>query len=405
MQFSLSEKQISLQNRCRELAHRFAVNAAQHDREASAPIENYRALRDAGLFGLLVPEKFGGMGVGLLGHTLAMEELAQGCAATAMSFNMHCVAAYTLTAAGAFSEQVSQRAANYICRDGKLLSNLISEAGTTNLLYSTRASSTQAKRVDGGYVLNGRKAFASMISSADSALICVHPEHVENPESVIMVVVPTDADGLTIEPVWDTLGMRGTCSDNVILENCFVPNEWAFDELVVPSIGDFLSTHESLINLPYTAVYLGLGLAALEAIKEVVSNRQPKGYTQPLSYHPDIRHRIGIMSANIESARWMLRYAAWLADDEGQTEAAQLALFRAKYVVGEAVAAATRSALEMSGAHGLFKGSVLERLFRDGATATMMQPSSDVCLGQISLVELGLDRDEIQAPLRRDRGG
>ena len=402
MQFSLSAEQISLQERCRELARDFAKHASKHDRDASAPVENYQAMRDAGLFGLLVPKDLGGMGAGLLGHTLAMEELAQGCAATAMSFNMHCVAAYTLTAAGAFSDGVSKRVADYVVKDRKLMSNLISEAGTTNLLYSTRASSTQATRVDGGYLLNGRKAFASMISSADSALICVHPDHVDNPESVIMVIVPTDADGLTIEPVWDTLGMRGTCSDNVLLEDCFVPNEWAFDELVVPSIGDFLSTHESLINLPYTAVYIGLGLAALEAIKKVVSERRPKGYAQPLSYHPDIRHRIGVMSANLESAKWMLRYAAWLADHEGQTEAAQLALFRAKYVVGEAVTGATRSALEMSGAHGLFKGSEIERLFRDGATATMMQPSSDVCLGQISLAELGLDREQVQSPLLRE---
>lgn len=402
MQFSLSAEQTALQERCRILAQDFAQRASEHDRDASAPIENYQAIREAGMLGLLVPEEYGGLGVGLLGHTLAMEELAQGCAATAMSFNMHCVASYTLTAAGAFSEDVTRRVAESIVTDRKLMANLISEAGTTNLLYSTRASSTQATRVDGGYVLNGRKAFASMMSSADSALICVHPDHVENPESVIMVVVPTDTSGLAIEPVWDTLGMRGTCSDNVLLENCFVPNEWAFDELVVPSIGDFLSTHESLINLPYTGVYLGLGLAALEAIKEIVTQRQPKGYTQSLAYHPDIRHRIGIMSANLESARWMLRYAAWLADDEGQSEATQLALFRAKYVVGEAVAPATRSALEMSGAHGLFKGSVVERLFRDGATATMMQPSSDVCLGQISLAELELDREQVQSPLLRD---
>lgn len=404
MQFSLSPEQISLQERCRELAHGFAQNAAEHDRDASPPVENYQAIRDAGLFGLLVPQDLGGMGAGLLGHTLAMEELAQGCAATAMSFNMHCVAAYTLTGTGAFSDEVATRVANHMINEQQLMSNLISEAGTTNLLYSTRASSTEAKRVDGGYVLNGRKAFASMIGSADSALICVHPQHVDNPESVIMVVVPTDSPGLKIEQVWDTLGMRGTCSDNVVLKDCFVPAEWAFDELVVPSIGDFLATHESLINLPYTAVYLGLGLGAVEAIKKVVKERRPKGYEQPLSYHPDIRHRIGIMSANMESARWLLRYAAWLADDEGQTEAVQMALFRAKYIVGEAVTAATRSALEMSGAHGLFKGSVIERLFRDGATATMMQPSSDVCLGQISLGELDLDREQVLSPLRRSQG-
>ena len=336
MDFSLSRAEIELQDRCRALALEFAGRAEAHDREASAPDENYRQLRSAGLFGLLVPKSLGGMEAGLLGHTLVMEELAQGCAATALSFNMHCVAAYTLTISGAFGDRVERQVAGLIIDEGRLMANLISEAGTTNLLYSTRASSTQAKRVEGGYLLNGRKAFASMMSSADVALICVHPEHVSNPESVIMVVVPTDAEGLTIEPVWDTLGMRATRSDNVILEGCFVPDDWAFDDVLVPSIGEFLASHESMINLPYTAVYLGLGLATLAAIKEVVSARTPKGYEQSLAYHPDIRRRIAVISAELESARWVLRYAAWLADHEGQTAAAQTAFFRAKYTVGEA---------------------------------------------------------------------
>ncbi|MGH9038151.1 MAG: hypothetical protein ACRD0O_20530, partial [Acidimicrobiia bacterium] len=64
-------------------------------------------------------------------------------------------------------------------------------------------------------------------------------------------------------------------------------------------------------------------------------------------------------------------------------------------VVGEAVAAATRSALELGGAHATFKGSALERFFRDGATATIMPPSSDVCLGQLGVHELDLDPAEI----------
>ncbi len=108
------------------------------------------------------------------------------------------------------------------------------------------------------------------------------------------------------------------------------------------------------------------------------------------------------MSSQLEGARWALRYAAWLADREGQTADAQTAFFRAKYAVGEAVTAATRSALEMGGAHTLFKGSAVERLFRDGATASIMQPSSDVCLGQISLAELDLEPEAVQSPLRRD---
>jgi alkylation response protein AidB-like acyl-CoA dehydrogenase len=241
-----------------------------------------------------------------------------------------------------------------------------------------------------------------MVEAADYALIIVHPEEVANPASAVLTLVPVNTPGLRIEHVWDTLGMRATCSDNVILENCFVPGELVFAELLIPSIGEFWAANESLINLPYTAVYMGVGLAILEAVTQSVRQRRPKGYTQPLAYHPEIRRRVALMSAQLEAARWLLRYAAWLADSEGQTPAAEAAYFKAKYVVGEAVAAASRSALEMGGAHAVFKGSPIERLFRDGATATIMQPSSDVCLGELSLYQLQLDRAAIQPPLARE---
>ncbi|MGH9011065.1 MAG: hypothetical protein ACRDYF_14620 [Acidimicrobiia bacterium] len=71
-----------------------------------------------------------------------------------------------------------------------------------------------------------------------------------------------------------------------------------------------------------------------------------------------------------------------------------------RILVGEAVADATRSALEMGGAHATFKGSAIERFFRDGATATIMPPSSDVCLHELGIQELGLDPAEVLPTLR-----
>ena len=401
MDFSLTADHQQIQSICRELATDFATRAAIHDRDASAPVENYEALRNAGLFGLTVPKELGGWGSGLLGYAIAAEELAQGCAATAMSFNMHCVVVQTLTTAAPLSLAARQRVANLVIKEKKLIAALRSEPGTTNLLYSTRACSTQARRVSGGYTVTGKKAFATMVEAADYAAIFVHPEDVANPESAVTALVPINAPGMRIEQVWDTLGMRATRSDNVILENCFVPGNMVFDDLLIPSVGDFLATSESAINLPYTAVYLGVGFAVLRAVEENVRQRRPKGYAQPLAYHSDIRRRVAKMSAELEAARWLLRYAAWVADTEGQTPAAQAAYFKAKYMVGEAVAAATRSALEMGGAHAIFKGAPIERLFRDGATATIMQPSSDVCLAELSIYQLHLDRVAIQPPLTR----
>jgi alkylation response protein AidB-like acyl-CoA dehydrogenase len=397
--FTLTDAQRDLQATCRELAAGFAARAAAHDADGTSPRENYADLRDAGLYGMLVPRALGGLEAGMLGYALAMEELAQGCASTALSFNMHCTATYTVTTTPFYPPPVRERFAALAVRERRLFANLISEAGTTNLLYSTRASGMQAHRDGDGYRLRGRKAFASMFAAADCALVCVHPAEDPRPGAVIMVVVPTDSRGVRIEEVWNTLGMRATRSDNVEFDDCYVPAELAFDEPVVPDIGEFLRTHESLINLPYTAVYLGVGLAALEHAKRVAQQRVPKGYAQPVACHPDVRRRIGQMSAQLEGARWLTRYAAWLADTEGQTPAVQAAMFRAKYAVGEAVTAATRSALELGGAHGLFKGIATERLFRDGATASIQQPSSDVCVAQLGILELGLDAATLMPPL------
>src|SRR5713226_9617213 len=89
MDFRITDEQRDLQQRARALARDFATRAAEHDREASDPVENYAALRDAGFYGLNVPAEFGGGGLGLLGWSLAAGELGRGCGATALSFNMH----------------------------------------------------------------------------------------------------------------------------------------------------------------------------------------------------------------------------------------------------------------------------------------------------------------------------
>jgi alkylation response protein AidB-like acyl-CoA dehydrogenase len=93
-------------------------------------------------------------------------------------------------------------------------------------------------------------------------------------------------------------------------------------------------------------------------------------------------------------------HAAWRFDTEGMTPATVTALLRAKYFVGEAVARITRSALTACGAHALFKTSPLERLFRDGASAPIMPPSSEFCLNGVGMLELGLEPTEMLPPLK-----
>src|SRR4029450_12199222 len=167
MEFHITEDQRRLQERCGALAADFASRAAQHDREASHPVENYAALCDAGLYALNVPTELGGAGVGLLGYSLAAEELAQGCASTALSFNMHLSIIGPLMESPLVSIGTKKRVAHMVVHDKKLIAGNYSEP-TTSGLVGTPVPLTRARRVDDGYRITGRKGDASIIGAAES---------------------------------------------------------------------------------------------------------------------------------------------------------------------------------------------------------------------------------------------
>ena len=400
MDFRISEAHRELQQRARRLARDFATRAAQHDRDATDPLENYAALRDAGFYALNVPRELGGAGLGLLGWSLAAEELGQGCASTALSFNMH------LSVVGPIMEHrlvpgaARERLAKMVAQDGKLIGGNFSEP-TTSGLVGTPVPLTRARRVDGGYRITGRKAFASMIAAADAVMVMAYPDEATSPTAGMLLLVPPDAPGRRVEKVWDTLGMRATRSDSMVLEDCWVPEEallFRADDIV-----PFRRDGANWFWASYTPVYLGIGVAAYRAIIDNMKRRTPPGFSQPLAYHPDVRRHVAEMSADLEAARLLTLHSAWLSDAEGPTPASLAALYRAKYAVGEAVTRVTRTAMTLGGAHALFKTSPLERYFRDAAVAPVQFPPRDFCLTTLGMLELGLDPGDVLPPLKSDR--
>jgi len=395
--FQISEEHRRLQRRCRELAADFATRSAEHDRAASHPIENYRLLRDAGFLELNVPKEWGGAGVGMLGHTLAFEALGQGCPSTALAFNMHASVVMPVMNSAEVAPPAKRHLADLVVHQKKLIAGNFSEPGTTSLI-GERPLSARARPVEGGWSITGRKMFASMLDAADYCMVMATPEGATSPNAGILLLVPRDAAGRKVEPNWDTLGMRATRSDSLILEECVVPDS----SLVFQSddIRPFRQAHLNWFWGSYTAVYLGVAAAAYDELRRVVKARQPEGYAQPLAYHPDVRRHVAMISADLEAARLVAYRSAWLSDTEGPTPETTAALYRAKYVVGEAVIRITRAALTLGGAHGIFKGSRLEQLFRDGALAPLHPPPSDFCLYNMGLYELGLDPADLLAPLK-----
>ena len=402
MEFHITEQQRDLQQRARCLAADFATRAAQHDREASDPLENYAALRDAGFYGLNVPVELGGGGIGLLGWSLAAEELAQGCASTALSFNMHLSVVGPLMESPLVPRATKERLAKMVVQEAKLIGGNFSEP-TTSGLVGTPVPLTRARRVDGGYRITGRKAFASMIAAADYVMVMAYPDEATSATAAMLFLVPPDAAGRHVDKVWDALGMRATRSDSMTLDEC-----WVSDDALLVRSDDIVPFRRDGANwfwASYTAVYLGIAVAAYRAIVETVKARTPPGFTQSLAYHPDVRRQVAEMSVDLEAARLLTYHAAWLSDTQGPTPAALSALYRAKYFVGEAVTRITRTAMTLGGAHALLKTSPLERFFRDGAVAPVQFPPRDYCLATLGMLELGLDPRDVLPPLKSDRSG
>ena len=397
MEFHITEEQRGLRERSRRLAEDFATRAARHDREASHPVENYAALRDAGFYGLNIPTALGGAGVGLLAYSLAAEELAQGCASTALSFNMHLSIVGPLMESPLVPAAVKARVARMVVHDRKLIAGNFSEP-TTSGLVGTPVPRTRARRVDGGYRITGRKAFASMLEAADYCAVMAYPDEATAPTAAMILLVPREAAGRRVEEVWDTLGMRATRSDSMVLDDC-----WVSDDALVVRADDIVPFRRDGANWfwgSYTAVYLGIAAAAYKVIVETVRERTPPGFAQSLAYHPDVRRHVAEMSVDLEAARLLTYHSAWLSDTQGPTPAALSALYRAKYFVGDAVTRITRTAMTLGGAHALFKTSPLERLFRDGAVAPVQFPPRDFCLASLGMLELALDPREVLPPLR-----
>jgi alkylation response protein AidB-like acyl-CoA dehydrogenase len=400
VEFHIAEDQRRLQQRARRLAAEFAGRAARHDREASHPLENYAALRDAGFYALNIPAELGGEGVGLLGYSLAAEELARGCGSTALAFNMHLSIVGPLMETPLVSPATKKRLARLVVDERKLIAGNFSEP-TTSGLVGTPVPLTRARRVDGGYRLSGRKAFASMLEAADYCAVMAYPDEATAPTAAMILLVPRQAEGRRVEAVWDTLGMRATRSDSMILDEC-----WVSDDALMIRCDDILPFRRQGANwfwASYTPVYLGIAAAAYQAIIETVRGRTPPGFSQSLAYHPDVRRQVAEMSVDLEAARLLVHHSAWLSDTEGPTESTLAALYRAKYFVGEAVTRITRTAMTLGGAHALLKTSPLERFFRDGAVAPVQFPPRDFCLASLGMLELGLDPRDVLPPLKSDR--
>jgi alkylation response protein AidB-like acyl-CoA dehydrogenase len=371
----------------RRLAPRFAARAAGHDEAGTFPADDFSDLRDAGLFGLMVPERLGGTGAGFAEYAKVAYELARGNGATALVFNMH--ASVTGALAGVpdvMVEALGVPDSFYTARDrvlsaaaqGRWYAVAMSERGVGSRLSLLSTSYTAVP--DGGWHIKGSKSFCSGAGNNDAYLIAARST--ADPSLVSQFLVPADEPGLTVEPTWNALGMRATASHDLHID-VTVPEDalvGAVEGLAV--LVAQLMPHWMVAS--YAAVYVGVAQAAVDAAVAHVTERKLGGLAS-------VRSRIGRADAAVAAARLVVDEAARRVDESPGDEETNRWVWRAKLLAGTTAAEVAASLLEAAGTSATRRGHPSERLFRDARCGSLQPATSDVCADWLGVAALGGD--------------
>ncbi len=356
---------------------RIRSRAAGYDRDNAFFQEDLQELAAAGYMKLFVPVSDGGMGFALEAAAQCQRRLATAAPATALAVNMHLVwtgVAHVLRCRGDSSlEFILKEAA-----EGEIFAFGNSEAGNDAVLFDSRTEA--APLPDGGYAFTGTKIFTSLSPAwTRLGIFGKDPQGRDGAGELVHGFITRETAGYRILDDWDTLGMRASQSATTVLEGARVPAERVFRKLPVgpnpdPLIFAIFACFETLL----AAVYTGLGERALAVGVETARCRTSfKNGGRSYAQDPDIRWKVAEAAMAMDSLYPHLKSVAAdvdaLADHGGQWFPKLVGL---KVNATETARRVVDLAIRVSGGSSYFRGSELERLYRD-VLAGMFHPSDD----------------------------
>ncbi len=375
---------------CELHATDFAQRAGDHDRNGSFAFENIDDLKGSGVMGACAPEDLGGLGVeSVHDFAVGISRLGRGDGSTAIASTMHMFRPWRLTRRLKVLRATDDAAASGIeasLRDmasGKtVVAALLSEAGT-NLVHPL----VEATKTDGGWLLNGRKIFATLCEAATVFEITCRFQDASGTYQRAIANVSSDAKGLEVQNDWDAMGMRASGSHSVQISDCFVPEA----ALVVASPwgvwneGILVST--GVINLALVAAFMGIAEQAHDIAMTSIKGRRRGFDRTALADSPGIQHTVAEMEIDLAAARAILGRSASTADDYLSTHAdSELVLADlldiakdiqiTKWFVTRKAVDIVDKAMTLSGGSGYLGSNTLSRLYRDVRAGPFMQPFS-----------------------------
>ena len=343
------------------------VNYFEH--EDIYPQELVDKMAEMGLFGIMIPEEYGGLGLDYTTFALIFEELSKGWMSLTGPLGTHHILAYVISTYG--TEEMKQRflpkMSEGVIRGGLALTEPGGGSDMQNL-------QTSAVKDGEEYVINGNKMFISNGEHGNAFAVLARTDKTAEPphRGISCFVVEKPAAGFTVAQKLDKLGYRGIDTTELVFDNVRVPTENLVGEAEGQGFRQVMSGLEGgRINVAARAV--GVATAAFDAAIKYAQQRESFG--KPIAQHQAIQLKLAEMATNIEAAR-LLTYEAARKKDSG--ERVDLEAGMAKLFASEMCGQVTMEAMRIHGGYGYIKDYPLERYYRDAPLMIIGEGTNEI---------------------------
>lgn len=373
-----TEKQQYWINQLYELEEKFKSKSAEIDEQSIFPKENVDDLINIGYASLTIPESYGGNGFSVYDMVLLQETLASFDANTALSVG------WSLGVVGELfenklwkKEKLDFFAAEVL--NGALINRSVSEAQTGSPTRGGRPG-TKAIRKGDSWVLNGRKIFTTASPVLSYFLTSAW---IEEKEKVGFFLIPRNTAGLSIEETWDVVSMRGTSSNDLVLNNVIV-HESNLVEL--PEFASGGKINGWLLHIP--ATYLGIAQAARDYAVQFANTHSPNSLNGSIAQLPNVQQLLGEIDLELTKARLVIYGVATSYDNDVTKELLSNEVSVAKHIVTNSAITIVDKAMRLVGAKSLQRTNPLQRYYRDVRAGLHNPPMDDMTIKKLALSAL-----------------
>jgi alkylation response protein AidB-like acyl-CoA dehydrogenase len=370
MDFAFSEEQRMFRDTLRSFVDK-EINpvATEWEHSGRYPAEIVDAMKRMGLFGITVPEEYGGADLDMISFSLVFEEISRGWMGIAGILGSHSLACWMIARHG--TEEQKQRYLPELATGARRTGIGLTEPSAGTDLQGIR---TTARRTGSHYVVNGSKTWITNARHADPLPVLVKTDPAACPAHKGMSVLLIDATtpGFTVGRDLPKLGYKGTESCEVHLDDVIVPAGNLLGGTEGRGLQQVLSGLE-IGRLNVAARSVGIAQAAYDAA--LVYSRQREAFGQPIADFQAIQLKLADMAMKVQSARLLTYWAAAQADAGARVD---LQAGMAKVVASEAALATAQDAMVVHGGYGYSQEFVVERLYRDAILMSIGEGTNDV---------------------------